>query len=170
MSWLGTTDAVRGYRFGYALASNDLQLCILPQLIISQRQISEKNSLFFLGGYLRGVFERDIDLWEQLMDGLALDASTSFWTLELTWRAGIITERAAQRVLRVLKEDNLPPWLLGQFTYSGSLNTLSASLFNEWIDFLLESASHKSACSALGMYSDFYVSSAKPRTSQRILS
>ncbi|MBE7551762.1 MAG: hypothetical protein HS126_11905 [Anaerolineales bacterium] len=162
LSWLVTTDASNGYQFGYALAKEDKDFSLLPKLIEAQKTANENASLYFLGGYLRVLFEDNLEFWENLMDEFAQDAGTSIWIIELTWRTGHVTSRSAIRILQALQENNLPTWVLNQFMYGGLLNNLPEQSFIEWIEFLLNQPDPTAIYIALGLYCAFYIRQGAP--------
>ncbi len=156
LSWLVTTDASNGYQFGYALAHEDKVFSLTPKFLDAQKRAGENASLYFLGGYLRSLFDNNSQAWEDLMDDLAQEAETAIWVLELTQRTGRVTRQGAKRILQVLREYELPFWLLGQFMY-GPLHSLPEESFIEWIEFLLNQPDPSAVYIALGLYSTFYV-------------
>lgn len=156
LSWLVTTNASNGYQFGYALAQEDDHFSLLHELLDAQKRAGENASLYFLGGYLRFLFENNPQAWEDLMDDLAQEPETAIWVLELTQRTGYLTSQGAKRILQALQEYELPFWLLGQFMY-GPINTLPEESFLEWIEFLLNQSDPGASYIALGLYSTFYI-------------
>ncbi len=68
-----TTDVQKGYHFGYELGMRDKDFSLLPILLEAQRRTSENASVYFLGGYLRALFERNREMWEKQLDALTED-------------------------------------------------------------------------------------------------
>ena len=108
LHWLVTQEAQNGYRFGYELGRADIGFMLLPTLLEAQRHaVSDPQaSDFFLGGYLRVLFEVDPDNWEAIQDLIANDPQLVQWTVSLTWRSGI-SDRAALRIINLVKAGDI---------------------------------------------------------------
>ena len=156
LAWLVTGEAKEGYRLGYELAGRDPDLSLLPLVIQAQQNVEANPSLFLLGGYLRGLFERDEARWEELMDSLAENAVSRTWVPELTWRAGRPSDQAALRVLALVQKGVVHFGQLGMFAYGGASKSLSPDVFNQWIDTLLSHPEPQAAYIALDLYPFYY--------------
>lgn len=158
LPWLVSAAAVNGYQFGYALASEDSTFALLAQILDHQKLVKERSSLYFLGGYLRGVFERDSDEWEHTLDRLAQDEQTAYWIPELTHRAGHISHEGLSRLLKAMSDWNLSVEYLHLFTYGNILNTIPESQFNDLIEFLLDHRDPIAVYIALSLHDRYYIS------------
>jgi hypothetical protein len=158
--WLVTQEAANGFRFGYKLGKKDKNFIFLPMLLDAQRKvIKNKNaSDYFLGGYLRALYEIKPDQWESLLDKLAKDKDFASWVPNLTWRSGI-TNRAALRILNLAKKGIVNAVHLRIFGYGSIISNISEKIFKQWIEFLLESSDDAAASIALDLYDFFYIRS-----------
>ena len=156
LSWLVTNEAQNGYRFGYELAKRDTQFSLVPTLLEAQRRAEKSPSIFFLGGYLRVLFDEERSQWEDLADLLAKDTVLRIWLTELTWRAGL-TDRGAQRLLKLAEENVINIAQLRFFSAGRSIQVLSEDIFQRWMQFL-QGHSHPYALPiALDLYDVYYV-------------
>jgi len=89
LSWLVTDQAKNGYQFGNLLGASDHSLEIWPKIKVAWSQAETTRTDFFLGGYLSGVFGRDLNLWEKLIDELFASATMAEDVLQLVWRSGM---------------------------------------------------------------------------------
>jgi hypothetical protein len=157
LDWLVTGEAKSGYRFGYELGKRDGGFALLPAIIEKQRSTGPNASVYFLGGYLRVLFERDQQEWEELMDSLAVDADLRTWVPELTWRLGMVCDRGALRILRLARDGEVDARVFRMFVYGGATQGLSQAVFGKWIDFLLEQADASASLTALALCSHYYL-------------
>lgn len=155
--WLVTTEANNGYLFGYELAKRDEGFHLLSEIIKAQRAVSNNPSAFFLAGYMRFVFETNLAVWEQVIEDLANDKDLSIWVPELTGRVGSISDSAALRVLRVIKENKADARGFSHFVYGKAIEKLSEVVFQEWIVFLLTKSEVVTVSIALDLFATFYV-------------
>ncbi len=158
LDWLATHEAKSGYRFGYELGKQDKDFSLLPMLLDAQRRISEKqnSSDYFLGGYLRALFEKDKRKWESLLDDLIEDKKLASWVSDLTWRSGM-SDRAALRVLELAKKKEITPRHFRVFGLGSVIRDLSEDIFKKWIDFLLDCPEDYAVSIALDLYQFFYL-------------
>lgn len=157
LNWLVTTEARNGYRFGYELGKRDKGISLLSMITEAQKNASENASAYFLGGYLRVLFEQDQQRWEELLDSFSQDEKLRAWVPELTWRTGKVSDRAALRVLRLADEGIADIGHFRMFVYGGATGGLSREAFREWIKFLLSHPDAYAAYIALDLYSHYYL-------------
>jgi len=158
LPWLVTQEAANGFRFGYKLGKKDKNFVFLPMLLDAQRKVinNESASDYFLGGYLRALYEIKQDRWETLLDKLAKDKDFASWVPNLTWRSGI-SDRAALRVLNLANKGIINATHLRIFGYGSVISNISVKIFTQWIEFLLESTDDAAASIALDLYDFFYI-------------
>jgi hypothetical protein len=152
--WLVTDKAKNGFQFGYKLATLDKEFTILWKIISKQKEFG--NSAGFLNGYLRGVFERDVALWENTLDELSKDSTLKVRLPELTWGSGM-TERAADRILSLLESGEIDTCTLGIFQFGGAIPKLSKTSFLKWSEFLLKNNSENSLRYLLTFVHTYYI-------------
>ncbi len=162
LSWLVTDEAKNGFQFGYELGQLDSSVELLDALLDTQRKPSEKPSAFFLGGYLRALFERSPNDCEELLDKLAKDDELKQIVPELSWRSGL-TDRGALRILALARSRSLDTGLLRMFTFGGVVKNLSESVFLQWLEFLLELNTSISVGTAVDLCHFYYLVGGTPR-------
>ena len=156
LDWLTTDNARNGYSFGYCLGIRDKGFSLLPKLLASQRNAAKNPNVFFLGGYLQTLRERDENSWENLMDSLVTDSSLRPHIPELTWRSGL-SNRAATRILSLAKAGKVDVSDFRIFSYGGVIRRLSADRFAEWVEFLLDTGTWAAAVSAIELCHFYYL-------------
>ena len=154
LDWLVTTGAENGYSFGYELGKTDKDFSLLPTLLDAQRNAGENASVYFLGGYFRALFEKELERWEDRLDALIKDEKLNIWIPELTWRSGL-TDRAGLRVLNLAENGIITINHFGMFRAGGVTRGLSEKVFKKWMKFLLDHSDIDAATIALSLY-DFY--------------
>jgi len=157
LSWLVTSEAKSGYRFAYKLGQQDKDFSLLPLLLKAQRTVTnhEDASDYFLGGYLKALFEKNPKQWESLMDDLAKDKELAIWVSTLTWRSGM-SDEAAIRILSLAQKSQLKAYHFRVFGLGSVISDLSEDIFKQWIEFLLDSPEDYAASIALDLYHFFY--------------
>jgi hypothetical protein len=154
ISWLVSADAENGYRFGYALGKADSNFSLLQPLIdIACKE--EDSTAFFLGGYLRRVFENKQELWETTLSEIAQHPNLRRLLPEITWRSGI-TDRAAIRILGVARGGGFDIEEFRIFSYGGVVRSLTKQVFEQWAKFLLEEPTGVGAEILLDLYIFYY--------------
>ncbi len=157
LSWLVTTEAKNGNRFGYALGQKDESLSILPTLLNAQRNVREKASTYFLGGYFHAIFEKDLALWEQQLDALCADTTLNTIVPSLTHYSDL-TDQAGNRILKLAENSIINIYEFGIFKYKNAITSLSESVFQSWIQFLLNNSDRSAIEIALKLYYNYYIS------------
>src|SRR3989339_459059 len=158
LSWLVTNEAKSGYRFGNELGQLDKDFSLLPMLLDAQRKVSRQpnSSDYFIGGYLRVLFEKDKEKWESLLDDLTKDEKLASWVSDLTWRSGM-SYRAALRVLELAEKKVITPGHFRVFGLGSVIRDLSEDIFKKWVEFLLECPEDYAVSIALDLYQFFYL-------------
>lgn len=158
LNWLVTHEAKSGYRFGYELGQQDKDFSLLPLLLNAQQKVSENQNAsdYFLGGYLRALFEKDKKRWETLLDDLVKDKKLASWVSDFTWRSGM-SDRAALRVLGLAKKKVITPGHFRVFGLGSVIRDLSEDIFKKWIGFLLDCPEDYAISITLDLYQFFYL-------------
>ncbi len=155
LSWLVTTEAKNGYKFGYELGKRDKGFCLLPILLDAQRNVVDNASVYFLGGYFRVIFEKDLAQWEEQLDALIEDTRLNVMIPDITHRSGL-TDRAGIRLLNLAKEDTIGINHFRTFIYGNATINLSEEVFTTWIEFLLSFMDKSAVSIALSLYHHYY--------------
>lgn len=156
LEWLTTEKAENGYTFGYEIGKKDKGFSLLPIFISAQRKTKENESVFFLGGYFRALFESNTRKWEEHLDVLAKDHKLNKWIPKITWRSGF-TNKAALRILNLAEKGIIKYNDFQIFSSGGVIQKISKSIFNKWINFLLSVNKKKSILIALDLYYFYYI-------------
>ena len=154
--WLVTTEAKNGYKFGYELGKRDKGFCLLPTLLDAQRNAVDNASVYFLGGYFRIIFEKDVAQWENHLDELVEDTALNVLIPEITHRSGL-TDRAGLRLLNLAKGGIIGINHFGTFVYGKAVESLSEAVFTTWIEFLLNKTNKSAVSIALSLYHHYYI-------------
>ena len=156
LPWLVTTEAYNGYAFGYQLGKRDDGFVILPTLLNAQRKAGENASAFFLGGYFRTLFERNVTEWEEQLDALVEDNTLNVLIPDITYPSGM-TDRTGFRLLKLAEEGVMPINSFASFFGSRVTDNLSDEVFTKWITFLLNCSNELAVPIALKLYYFYYV-------------
>ena len=148
VAWLVTEEARNGYRFGYALSQQDIGSAAWPDILKAWQDAGDDAHDFFVGGYLRAIFERDPVRWEAIIQELSSVPANVKFLPGLVWRSGM-TERAARVLLDLAKAGKLSPQSLSIFSMGQAAVPISDGLFGEWLDFLFGVRTFEAAVTAL---------------------
>jgi hypothetical protein len=157
LDWLVTTEAKNGYRFGYELGTRDEGFSLLSTIIDKQKHAGVNASAFFLGGYMRVLFEQDQQRWEGVMDSFVQEAKLREWVPELTWRSGKVSEVSALRVLKLARSGAIEAEQFQLFVYGGVIDDLSENAFIMWIEFLISQPNKSGVHIAIALFSFYYL-------------
>lgn len=157
LNWLVSAEAENGYRLGYELGIRDTEFSQLDAISSAQTEVKDNPSLLFLSGYLRALFELEIETWEVLLDSYSVLDEKRGWVPEITWRSGAVTDRAAERVLRLLDQGAVSISQLQMFSYGQTLRNLSEVQFQDWCRRLLETSDPAAAYLVLELVAHRYV-------------
>ncbi len=158
LSWLVTTEAKNGNKFGYELGQRDDSLSLLPMLLEAQRNAADNASAYFLGGYFHSIFDRDLSLWEQQLENLCTDTTLNVLVPSLTHYAGL-TDQAGLRILKLAENDIINIYDFEIFKYKNAITSLSENVFQTWIEFLLKNTDRSAIDIALKLFYNYYISS-----------
>ena len=156
LHWLVTTEAKKGYHFGHELGKIDDGFALLPTLLDAQRNAGENASVYFLGGYFRAIFDRDVAQWEEQLDALIDDATLNVAIPDLTERSGL-TDRAGLRILNLATSGIIGVNHFGIFVDGKAIESLSDEVFTAWIEFLLSATEKSAVLLALHLYHRYYI-------------
>lgn len=152
LSWLVTHEARNGYRFGHVLGELDTKLVGWPSILEAWYAAGKNAHDFFVGGYLRAVFERDTAEWETIIYQLAGDTRNVELVPVLVCRSGM-SDSVAALLLDLGRKERVRAGSFGMFATGRTSATLSDSRFAEWLDFLMDRGSFEAAATALNLAS-----------------
>ena len=161
LSWLVTTEAKNGYKFGYEIGKRDSGFCLLPTLLDAQRNAVDNASVYFLSGYFQTIFESNLAEWEKQLDALVEDTTLNVTIPELTHRSDM-TDRAGSRFLNLAKSGIISIDSFGIFVYGKAIESLSDEVFTAWVEFLLNAPDESAVLIALKLYHRYLLN--KPRS------
>ena len=156
LEWLVTAEAKKGHDFGHQVGKRDNGFTLLSDLLEAQRRAGENTSAYFLGGYLRAIFEAEPSQWEAQLDALVDDAKLRLLIPELTNQSGL-TDRAGLRILKLAKRGIIDTSHFRFFAYGQAIKSLSNEVFTEWIKFLLSIANKSSVSLALNFFHRYHI-------------
>lgn len=136
LAWLVTDDAKNGFQFGHFLGQVDDLRLWLP-IVSAWIKAGEQRSDFFIGGYLSALRDKNVDLWEQIVEGLFGNAEIRSSVLGLVWRSGM-SDRIARSLLAMAKQGDIDPTAFRLFVYGGVVNQLPLDVFEGILDLLLQ--------------------------------
>jgi hypothetical protein len=152
LKWLVTPEAHNGYRFGHALGQLDVERRTWPDILTAYFGAGHHANDYFIGGYLRAVFEREPKTWEKIISEIAEQGKEPQFLPGLVWRSGM-TDQVAELILRLAKVGKMPPETLGIFSMGQGSAPLSDARFAEWLDFLVSVGSFSASSTALNLAS-----------------
>lgn len=155
VSWLLSADATNGHRFGYALGKADSEFLLLKSFIETAGKKQDATA-FFLGGYLKRIFETNRDLWEHTLSKVSQEPRLRKLLPELTWRSGK-TDTAMARILAAAKAGAFEIGQLRLFSYGGMITSLSENAFRKWAHFLMQEPTGIGAEILLDLYIFYYI-------------
>ena len=153
LNWLFTSRAANGFRFGRALCEEDAVFSLLPTLMARTKDATNDQNLIFMCGYVAVIRERNENAWEDLLDDLASSPETASRVLEISWRSGPVTERAALRVLDLVTGEKADFSLLRMFAYGSALSTVSGETVTAFLSYLVNNSSPQAAVIGLDLLS-----------------
>ena len=108
LKWLVPGEAKNGYRFGHAVGHLDLSREVWPNIRQAYYEAESDANVYFVGGYLRAIFERDTEAWEQIVFAIANDGRKPEYLPGLIWRSGM-SDNAAQLLCNSLAPERFGP-------------------------------------------------------------
>ncbi len=157
LSWLVTTEAKNGNKFGYELGQRDESLSLLPTLLDAQRNAGDNASTYFLGGYFHAMFDSDSELWEDQLDALCEDTILNAIIPSLTQYSGL-TDQAGLRILNLAENGIINIYDFGLFIYKNAITSVSESVFQAWVEFLVNITDRSAVDIALKLFYNYYIS------------
>lgn len=152
--WLVTDEAKYGFVFGYNLAKKDSEHSLL-QTIMGALKTSKKASGFFIGGYMRHVFENDPQKHGDILDEIYADPKLCRILPEIICRSGV-TDTTAKKISRGINEGKFQHTVLGMFVYGGVTANLSEDVVLEWIR-LLTNTDKPEIIIAMNLFHSYFI-------------
>lgn len=146
IDWLVTKLAANGYEFGKTLASFDESVSLWP--LIYNSWLSDKDSTdYFIGGYLSGVYQNDVNKWESLINQIANGSGVSKLHF-LIWRSGM-TRKSAEILLDNAKKGLFPLNDFKIFIYGAISNQIPQDILIQVLELLIDTNDKINVYSAL---------------------
>ena len=114
-------------------------------------------STYFLGGYFHAIFDRNSTLWEQQLDALCEDTTLNAIIPSLTQYSGL-TDQAGLRILNMAENGIINIYDFGLFIYKNAITSLSESVFQAWVEFLVNITDRSAVDIALKLFYNYYIS------------
>ncbi len=156
LSWLVTTEAKKGYDFGYEFGKRDDEFAFCHILLDAQRNAEGDGSVSFLRGYFRAIFDANENQWVERIDALADDPVLSRVIPDLMSYAEL-TDPMGRRLLELAIRNIISVSDFESFTYSKTVEGLSKEVFTEWMEFLFSAIDKSSVSIALHLYHCYYI-------------
>ena len=153
LSWLVTSKAKHGYRFGYELAKLDPRWLLLPVIMDALREAKDEGANSFVGGYLRRVHEEDVDRWDAELDAIYDDEEMCRLLPDLTSISGV-TDGSVRRVIRGMNDKRFGCGAMNAVRNSGFV---SEETFVECMNLLIKSQEDDAAFIALDLFYSRFV-------------
>jgi hypothetical protein len=150
LKWLVTAEARNGYRFGHQLAQLDSEQRAWRDIKAAYYETRDSANDYFIGGYLRAVFERDPGFWERIIFDIANEGPKPEFLPGLIWRSGM-TENVGRLILQFAQDRKIAPESLGVFSVGRASDGLPDAIFVEWLNFLIGVGSFAASSTALNL-------------------
>ena len=150
LEWLVTTDAKSGGEFGYELSLLDVNESLLPEILKAQRETGEAGSGFFLSGYLTGIFQKDTNRWNEIMQEISEDSALLRFLIELSCRSGI-TDKIGTLLMDMVGSGRLLATELAKIVPAFP-HKPSSSIALQWIEAMLNDNRQESVFAAMRMF------------------
>lgn len=157
LPWLVTDKAGNGHEFGYYLGKQDKEKALLEKILETRRKCPRKirPNQFFLGGYLRALYEADSKVWEELLRRLAKEKEFVLFMPELVWRGGI-TDDAIKLLIELTENGAVDPALMAHFKYGTEIRNLGEDTFRRLIKSLLSHKNKATVSVAIDIFARYY--------------
>ncbi len=152
LKWLVTHEAKNGYQFGYVLSQLDTERRAWPDIRDAYFAAGNDVTDYFVGGYLRALFEREPIVWEKIISEIADEGRKLEYLPGLIWRSGM-SDHIAELILRLARASKIPPESFRIFSMGRTSAPLSDAVFEEWLDFLVSVGSFSASSTALNLAS-----------------
>ena len=154
LPWLSTSTEANAYHFGFQLGLWDEREQWPSDLLCALQRAGQPSTLL-LAGYLRAVFQRDTEQAEAILDKWGDLPETRTLVPELTFRTQL-SQRSAERLLRLIEEGNLSAESLAAFQHSYEIQQLPPVLFKRWLETLAAVPTQTAVMAALTMLHMYY--------------
>lgn len=152
LSWLVTREAKNGYRFGHIIGELDAKRLLWPYIVAAWQSAGARADDFFVGGYLRSVFERSVGEWENIIRQIAATDQNVDHVPGVVWRSGM-SESIALLLINLVKSGKALPETLGVFSLGRATEGIPDRVFREWLETFLALGSWQSVSTALNLAS-----------------
>lgn len=149
LSWVLTAEAKNGFEFGKRLGLLDRDDQLWPKIISHWLALDTQASDFFLGGFLAGVFERDIASWEAKIHEIT-DSTLGTQLPYLVLRSGM-SPNIAKLLLDKSRTGLFDPSLFSIYIYGAVILKIPEDTLLEIFEFMLQSENRRCISSAIEM-------------------
>src|SRR3989304_5832207 len=143
------------YDYGYNLAKYDATRIFLPEIIDKYRVSPENTNPLFLSGYLRAIFDSDINYWESVITELIADSAFKQSIVEIVWRSGI-TNSIISKLILSLKQGQISTNQFQYFSLGRSLQDIEPEIVSELITCCIASGEISDISIGLEMADHYY--------------
>jgi hypothetical protein len=158
LEWLVGPKAKKASAFGLEIFNHDSNQSLLKDIVSVYIKMSDREDLNpdFLGGYLRGMFESNVEQWENTMEELSENVTFLRFFPELIWRSGM-SDKTAQLLLTKALDGKVSYRGFAYFGYGSVIANLGEKVFVGWIDFLIKTKTLEGIAIALDLVQYYYL-------------
>lgn len=158
--WLFTNEAKNGHRLGQGIAKVDQENLLLDRILDLQKESDEDSgenkSLVFTSGYLWVLAKSNNTRWQSALNRIKKDDTMVRWYAEACWRSQL-NDHNAVTILELIKKSKLSVLDLSMFRFGGMVKSLSAEVFHQWIEYLLDQNAIQTTGIAIDLFAAYYV-------------
>jgi hypothetical protein len=158
LPWLVTYRPGNGYAFGYELGKQDKDKTLLKPILDARRKspATDQPNQFFLGGYLRTIFEEDPKQWESLFEELSKEEMFVSLLPELAWRSGV-TDKIMEHILSLVEKGTIEFYHMEHFKYGTYIREISDEMLAKFVRVMIAKKQKRASSIALDVFSRYFV-------------
>lgn len=156
LDWLVRPNVTYAHIFGRELSKLDTEHSLLPIMLQAQRDAGEHGSEFFLSGYLRVIFENNVEQWNSIMVELSHDDILLQFFPDIAWRSGI-NDKIATLLLRLITDNKIDAITLSKFQIGGVIYAISESVVKQWVKTMFDTGRQEVILKAIELFYSFFV-------------
>ena len=157
LPWIIREAPSNALYFGYVLGLLDKERLLQENILFILKDSKKTKDLFFIGGYLRALFESNIEEWEKALDFIASENDIQTTIFELTELSGS-SNKALDRLLNIANKWPEVTFDFSWLAFGAWIIKIDEERFQNLLDFLLERKKMVSVSVALSMIDRYYLS------------
>ena len=149
-------DGIALGRFGYELGKKDKDRAFKEKVVKAQISRAGSATTLFLGGYLRAIFEEEIEEWETTVISLLSESVLKNSIVELIWRSGL-SNNVFEKLIEASDKDLVDLNQFRMLSHSRELHKIDEKHISLLIERLTRKNESTSICSALEITYSYYI-------------